>query len=88
MKKLIFILVLFSGSVFSQQWNTLTGVTMRDILKQGYELKEVTVDPSKGKYSYSKFYHFVSYEYKVIVICSVDIYSGVPNDTICYSSPQ
>ena len=88
MKTLIVILVLFSSSLFAKDWDILPGATIRDILDKGYELKEVTVDPSSRDGFYRIFYHFISYEYKVIAMCSVDIEYGTPKDTFCYANPQ
>ena len=88
---LIVIVVLFSSSLFAEDWEVLP-LKISDILKEGYELKEVTVDPSSREGLHRILYHFISYKKKRIIVCSVDIMdSGPPNDTTrfsCYASPQ
>ena len=92
---LIVIVVLFSSSLFAierTEWGLLP-LKISDILKEGYELKEVTVDPTSESGLYRILYHFISYKNKVIVICSVDIeysksvYTPMPKGTICFINP-
>ena len=88
LSSLIVILVLFSSSLFAEDWG-LSNDKIGDMLEAGYELKEVTVDPAFAKEGlYRIFYHFISYEKQVMVICQVDIDYGTPKGTWCYSSPQ
>jgi hypothetical protein len=103
LSSLIVILVLFSSSLFAnatlKDWENLD-LSITDILDKGYELKEVTIDPTQREniteeYTYKWhriLYHFISYKKKRIIMCSVDITdTGRPTDTKrfnCYASPQ
>jgi hypothetical protein len=48
LSSLIVILVLFSSSLFAEDWG-LSNYKIGDMLEAGYELKEVTVDPAFAK---------------------------------------
>lgn len=89
LSSLIVILVLFSSSLFAgafSEWKLLS-LTISGILQEGYELKEVTVDPTSTSRKYNILYHFIRYESYSIIICSVDIEYGIPTGTLCYLNP-
>ncbi len=84
MKTLIVILVLFSSTLFAQDWTLFPNLTMSEILESGYELKEITTDPDSREGLYRVFYHFINNETNKIFMCSIDIEYGTPSDTYCY----
>ena len=100
LSSLIVIVVLFSSSLFADgygnqagDWVLLPNIKISGVLFEGYELKEVTIDPSvvndkELNNQYRIFYHFIHYERQVMVMCQVDIVYGKPNGTWCYANPQ
>jgi len=94
LSSLIVIVVLFSSSLFADgygnqagDWVLLPNIKISGVLFEGYELKEVTVDPTSTSRKYNILYHFIRYESYSIIICSVDIEYGIPTGTLCYLNP-
>ena len=84
MKTIIVILILFSSSLLANDWTLFPTLTMSELLKSGFELKEITTDPDSREGLYRIFYHFINNQTNTIYMCSVDIDYGTPSSTYCY----